>query len=377
MLFDPSPYGLGVSEDTGIAWKSGRHAASQRRSAVDFLTLPALSPEVPATAFLKWRDPALLNKTIERQFRYGPLRAYDVRNPTSAADAFQQAFYAWWGRQCKAPFNRLNFKPVLMDSLATLEVLEYGDEETNKDDPSPLFLAIEVDAEYVYELAPFADELRVAHPMLMRTVMQTIDRASSRTLRLRDPGWFWFEFSAWYFDGEMPTDEEAGDILAERFGDREEIEKYLPSNVRAKMLPDDVFFDGDMKDTRKFEKGALKGAELVRVRNRLKGRARRVCTALLDLQALLAGRPKADLMQFKYLTRNAYEACSLVWESNGFTEEFLDIHFDDCGNNGATTYPGLSPFETNARSIRTQYEQWSRALEILQSLDTLLSLVSK
>jgi PRTRC genetic system protein F len=377
MLFDPAPYGLGVADQTGLAWESKRPAVTRRRSAVDLLTLPAVSSEVPATAFLKWRDPAQLTETIERHFRYGPLRAYDVRNPISAADAFQQAFFAWWGRQSKAPFKRLTFVPVLMDSAAVVETLQFTDDEDNSGDPAPLFLAIEVPDENCYELSPGAGELRAAHPMLMRSVMETIRNASNRTLFLRDPEWFWTEYEVWYFDGDLPTDEEAREHLAERFDAADEVENYLPSAVRRELAPEDVFFTGEGKDAKAFYKGALKGAELMRLRNRLKGRARRVCTALMELQSLIAYCPKRNLMQFKYFSRNAYEACSLVWEHNRFTEEFVDIHFDDCGSNGATTYPGFTAFETKARSIRTQYEKWARAIRILQSLDTLLSLVSR
>lgn len=213
--------------------------------------------------------------------------------------------------------------------------------------------------------------------MLMRSVMQAIREASSQTLFVRNPDWFWYEYTVWYFDGECPTDEEAREILADRLGERDDVDSYLPSNVLPGIVPDDVFFHGDLKDAKKFYKSVLKPHDLLRLRTRLKGRARRVCTALMELQALMAHRRKRDLMQFKYTSRNAYEACSLVWEHNRFTEEFLDIHFDDCGSNGATTYPGFIPFESTARSIRTQYEGWAHAIRILQSLDTLLSLVSR
>ncbi|CAE6963413.1 PRTRC system protein F [Paraburkholderia domus] len=376
MFFDPSPDGLGVAGETGVAWKSDRPAVARRRSAVDFLTLPAVSPQVPAAGFLKWRDPAQLTETIERQFRYGPLRAYDVRNPTSAADAFQQAFFAWWRRQSSGSFQRLTFVPVLMDSAAVAETLQFMDDEDNSDDPAPLFLAIEVPDENCYELSPGAGELRAAHPMLMRSVMEAIRDASRQTLFVRNPDWFWYEYTVWYFDGECPADDEAREILVERRGD-DDVESYLPSTVLPGIVPDDVFFNGEVKDAKKFYKSVLKRPDLLRLRPRLKGRARRVCTALMDLQTLLARRPKRDLLQFKYHSRNAYEAGSLVWEHNRFTEEFLDIHFDDCGSNGATTYPGFIPFETSARSIRRQYEGWAHAIRILQSLDVLLSLVSR
>ncbi|MDQ7980338.1 PRTRC system protein F [Paraburkholderia sp. SARCC-3016] len=378
MLFDPAStdHGIGEGSDRG---QPCALAPSRRRPASGFLTLPAVAHDVPSTAFLKFREPASVTALVERQFRYGPLRAYDVKNPTSAADAFQQAFFAWYRRQVPATFQRLTFAPVLFDSAAVLEYTEHCDSsQTSADDPTPLFFGIELPDDHVYAMAPVADQLRAAHPLLLRTVISAIFRAGAQTMWIRAPDWFMYEFSCWYWDGdESITDKDAAELLKDRFDDGEALARFLPSSVRPVIQPDDMSPEFRVVRCRPQYADYLSPSGLRALRNRLTGLPRRVCTALLALEALMPTHRKRDILHISYFTNPVYAPCTLVYQWNGWTEELLDIHYDNAGNSGdGTTYLGFSPLASTSKAIRTQYTDWAHALRVLACLDTLLSLVS-
>jgi PRTRC genetic system protein F len=379
MLFDPAATDYGIEAGSVDSGQPFAATASRRRAATGFLTLPAVAQSVPATAFLKYREPASVTALVERQFRYGPLRAYDVKNPASAADAFQQAFFAWYRRQTPQKFQRLTFAPVLFDSAAVLEYTERCDgSQTNEDDPASLFFGVELPEDHVYAMAPVADQLRAAHPLLLRTVMSAIFTAGAQSIWIRAPDWFMYEFSCWYWDGnESITDEEATELMKDRFDDPEALKRFLPSSVRPIIHPDDMSPEFRVVKRRATCSTYLSPADLRVLRNRLTGLSRRVCTALLELHALMSAHRKREVLHMKYSTNPVYAPCTLVYQWNGWTEELLDVHYDNAGNSGdGTTYLGFSPLASTSKAIRTQYADWSHALGVLACLDTLLSLVS-
>ncbi|WP_253724769.1 PRTRC system protein F [Burkholderia multivorans] len=140
---------------------------------------------------MKWRDDVQLSDLVRKHFQYGPLRAGDVRDPADAGDAFQQAFYAWVGRQY-GKFSRLQFVPRLFDAHAVRDVLDCLDNGNNDDDPTPLFFGFGLEDEWVYSLEGAIETLRSTHPSLFRTVMAALYRASSRTMFIRLPDWFMY-----------------------------------------------------------------------------------------------------------------------------------------------------------------------------------------
>ncbi len=326
---------------------------------------------------LKWREDVHLSDLVLKHFQYGPLRAADVNDPADAGDAFQQAFFAW-GRRQYGKLSRLKFEPALYDAHAVRDVLDMLGNDSNDDDPTPLFFGMSLEDEGVYALGDAANTLRSTHPQLLRTVMSVIAHASARTMFVRMPDWFMYEFSCWYWDGdESISDQDADDLLRDRFGDDSESrEEYLPSVVRPQLCPDDacssVYVDGRWRGQR-----ILTGPQLRALRNRSKGMPRRVCTEVLALMELMRASRRRDLFDVAYSTNPVYAMCSLVMERNQFVWDLLDHHFDgeaQCGD--ATTYSGFSRLASSAKAIRRQYADMALAFRILTHLDRLLALVS-
>lgn len=326
---------------------------------------------------MKWREDVHLSDLVLKHFQYGPLRAGDVHDPADAGDAFQQAFHAWTQRQY-GRLSRLRFTPHLFDAHAVRDVLQPLDNGSNDDDAAPLFLGFNLDEEWVYSLEQAIPALRVVHPLLFRTVMGVLYRASARTMFIRLPDWFMYEFSCWYWDGDPNiSDKDADEMLKERFDDDTETRnEYLPSVVRPQLCPDDadpcVYRGGRSRD-----RHALTGPELLRLRASNKGMPRRVCTEVLKLRTLMRRSRTRDLFHVSYHTNPVYGVCSVVVENNEFVGDLLDHHFDGAAQYGdATTYSGFSRLASTPKAIRRQYADLALAFRILTHLDRLLSLVS-
>src|SRR5258708_2246450 len=337
MLFDPSTADSCLAGGTGGAWQPPRTAAARCGPSTDFLTLPTVADDVSYAARLKWREDVSLTGLVLKQFRYGPLKAGDVQSPSDAADAFQQAFFAWAARQC-GKLSRLHFSPVLFDTYALRDVLRHCGTDSNEDDPASLFFGIELDNEWVYQFGPAADVLRAAHPLLLRTVMQVMNHASGRTLFLRSPDWFMYESACWYWDGDDHiTDEEAEEMLKDRFGkDDETRRQYLPSVVRSEVCPDDLA--GSSYDNGRWVvKPTLDRAAILRLRNRSRGMPRRVCTELLTLMDLMRSSRTRALFHVQCETNPVYAACSVVMPRNQPIVDLPHPHFN------SQTPPGHPP----------------------------------
>ncbi|MBU9589492.1 PRTRC system protein F [Burkholderia multivorans] len=378
MFFDPALPDSSIAAGSAARWQPPRAAPARRRPTFDLLTLPSFSTEVPGDVRLKWRDDVQLSDLVRKHFQYGPLRAGDVRDPADAGDAFQQAFYAWVGRQY-GKFSRLQFVPRLFDAHAVRDVLDCLDNGNNDDDPTPLFFGFGMEDEWVYSLEGTIETLRSTHPSLFRTVMAALYRASARTMFIRLPDWFMYEFSCWYWDGDPNiSDEEADRMLKERFGDDVETRNaHLPSVVREQLCPDDAdpcSYNGG----RWFDRRALTVSELLSLRGRSKGMPRRVCTEVLKLRALMRRSRTRDLFHVSYYTNPAYALCSVIVEGNDFVGDLLDCHFDNESQSGdATTYSGFSGLASTPQAIRRQYADLALAFRILTHIDRLLALVSQ
>lgn len=378
MFFDPALPDSSIAAGSAARWQPPRAAPARRRPAADLLTLPSFSTEVPATVRLKWRENVNLSDLVLKHFQFGPLRAGDVNDPADAGDAFQQAFHAWTRRQY-GNFSRLRFTPHLFDANAVRDVLDGLGNGNNDDDPTPLFFGFGLEDEWVYSLEGAIETLRSAHPLLFRTVMAALYRASARTMFIRLPDWFMYEFSCWYWDGDPRiSDKDADEALKERFeGDTETRSAYLPSVVRPQLCPDDadpcVYRGGKWRDRR-----VMTEPELLRLRARSRGMPRRVCTEVLNLRTLMRRSRTRNLFHVSYDANPVYGICSVIVEDNAFVGDLLDNHFDgaaQCGD--ATTYTGFSRLASTPKAIRRQYADLALAFRILTHLDRLLALVSQ
>ncbi|HKR46632.1 MAG TPA: PRTRC system protein F [Paraburkholderia sp.] len=378
MFFDPSTTDQDVAGGYAACWQPPRTAVARRRPANDFLSLPQVSSQVPVSATTRWRTGKELSALILAQFRYGPLRAADVCDPNDELDAFAQAFFAWIGRQ-KKPYSRLTVRPLILDANAVDTALEHVCLDQDFVAASPLYLGFNLPDENVFELAPHVDALRAAHPLLLRTVLRTIDLASFRTVMIRSPEWFLSEFASWFWDGDPDSsDEDALTHLKERFGeDEEEIAAYLPSAARQQLCPEDAL-------TVSWRKGKwrrmqmLSPVQLQALRPRLRGKARKVCTELLSLNKLMRRSRTNDLLRGEPALMPMFSACSIVMSSDQERiGQIIDGTIESAYQSGDhTEFAALSPLSIKATAIRRQYADWSLAFQIMNHLDRLLSLVT-
>lgn len=377
MFFDPSLPDSVIATGSAQAWQPSRGAVARHRPAADLLTLPAVSTHVPSQVRIKWRGDVQLSKLVLKHFKYGPLRAADVNDPADAGDAFQQAFHAWTRRQY-GNLTRLRFTPALFDAHAVRDVLHMVGDGNNDADPAPLFFGFNLEEEWVYSLEQAIPMLRSVHPLLFRTVMAALDRASCRTMEIRLPEWYMHEFACWYWDSDPNiSDTEADELLKDRFeDDREARNAFLPSVVRPQICPDDAN-PSEWRNGRWRQRSVLTDVQLHRLGSRGKGVSRRVCTEVLKLRALMRQSRSRNLLHPTYSTNPVYAMCSVIVEENQFTGDLLDCHFDHAANCGdATTYSAFSRLASTAKTIRRQYADLALAFRILTHLDRLLSLVA-
>ncbi|MGT2491455.1 PRTRC system protein F [Cupriavidus basilensis] len=172
-------------------------------------TNPASRYSPPAASLRHDEGPDGL-ETIQAQFEVGILAARDVKSAVSAGDAFAQAMFAWLRRRppsCK----RLNFTFALLDHVAAREQVEQFGWEDNLE--APLYLAIELPCEQLYEIGERADVMRRAHPSLLYTAMDLVSTAASRSLFIRTPDELAEMFARWHWDYDARmSDEEAESV---------------------------------------------------------------------------------------------------------------------------------------------------------------------
>ncbi|MFP3708480.1 PRTRC system protein F [Paraburkholderia sp. SIMBA_009] len=378
MFFDPSRTDQDVEGGTVACWQPPRAAAARYRAADDFLSLPSVSAQVPPSATMKWKVSGEMSARILANFRYGPLRAADVHEPSDELDAFSQAFFAWVNRQ-KGEFTRLTVRPMLLDANAVDTALEHVCLDRDFEATSPLYLGFCLPDENLFEMAPHVDALRSAHPLLLRTMLRAIDMASYRTVMIRSPQWFLGEFAAWFWDGDPEaSDEDAKEALSERFGENDpDIAAYLPSTARPLLCPDEAMTvswrSGQWRPC-----ATLSPAQIRALRPRLRGKARKVCTELLTLNSLMRKSRTNDLLRGDPSIMPLFSAVSFVLSGDQtYVGQILDGTIESAYQGGDhCEFAAFSPLSMKAADIRRQYADWSLAFRIMTHLDRLLSLVT-
>ncbi|EIN00040.1 hypothetical protein WQE_15989 [Paraburkholderia hospita] len=310
------------------------------------------------------------------QFRHGPLRASDVIDPVSPIDAFQQAFFAWARGQLSAPTRMLSFGLELFDTNAVNDVIHYQYDRNDFKPGGPLHLGVKLTDEWVHEIGVLAQPLRDAHPLLLYTLFNLVDRVSGKTVLIRSPGWFLCEAACLHWSGdESASDEYALEWLMEMYEDEEQSRRCLPSVLRPELCPDEIRAPSKVEG-RRVRSPALSERELLQLLSVSKGMVANVCRELVALQRLLRRAGKGDLFSAGYDARPLYSGCTLVLEHNERTSEILDDHMNGEYQAGeASEYSRFISFSKTRQGIRAQYAQWSLALRMLHHLDRLLVLV--
>ncbi len=376
MLFDPRTFDDGVLSDVPGWTPSRQHPAARRRSANGFLTLPTLPADIPAGVKLRYDDGPDGLETIQAQFEVGILAARDVKNAVSAGEAFAQAMFAWLRRRTPS-CKRLNFTFALLDQVAAREQVEQFGWDDNLE--APLYLAIELPGEQLFEIGERADVMRRAHPSLLYTAMDLVSTAASRSLFIRTPDELAEMFARWHWDYDARmSDEEARAFLEERFGEGDsDIERYLPSNVLPLLAPDDVVAKGRRLDKRNRVR-RLRRSELASLAARTRGLPRRICRELVNLQTVLARCSRYRILKTSQWAEPAYSAATIAMWSGHWVGEILDDHFECLSNAGdCTTYQVLIPVASEPKAIRRQFKELACMFEIIAALDRVLALISE
>ncbi|WP_250537101.1 PRTRC system protein F [Caballeronia sp. AZ10_KS36] len=375
MFFDPRPSGAEVAV-SGEPWQPRRAPAAGRRTPNDFLSLPALGSDVKTRAVMRWNAEKDVASLISAQFNSGVLRPRDVPEFKGAGDALAHGFFAWAKRHTPR-LDCLGFDFVLCDVQAVLHVVQYQEDSSDFNPTSPVYLGIEIPGENIYEIGRRAAELRNVHPRLVSTAMVLINRAAGRTMWIRTPDEFLGEFASWFWDGDPnATDDEAREMLTDRFGDDEaEIEHYLPSVVRPQLCPDDMdVYRWNAKSRRYLPQRALSVAALRRLQRFTSGRTRRICADLEKLSLMLQRVGNRSLFGCGYLPRCAYAAATLTVQNDSRVSDVLDAHYEYLASAGdGTTYLGFTPIASTPDAIRKQYADWSQGLSILGQLDRVIA----
>jgi len=375
MFFDPRPSGAEVAV-SGEPWQPRRAPAAGRRTPNDFLSLPAIGSDVKTRAVMRWNAEKDVASLISAQFNSGVLRPRDVPEFKGAGDALAHGFFAWAKRHTPR-LDCLGFDFVLCDVQAVQDVVQYQEDSSDFNPTSPVYLGIEITEESIFEIGRRAAELRNVHPRLVSTAMVLINRAAGRTMWVRTPDEFLGEFASWFWDGDSnATDEEAREMLTDRFGEDEaEMEYYLPSVVRPQLCPDDMdVYRWNAKSRRYLPQRALGVAALRRLQRFTAGRTRRICGELEKLSLMLQRVGNRDLFGCEYRPRCAYASATLTVENDTRVGEVLDSHYEYLASAGdGTTYLGFTPLACTPDAIRKQYADWSQGLSILGQLDRVIA----
>lgn len=377
MLFDPSFADRPVDAGVGASWQPPVAAVAQHRSADCVLTLPDVAEEVPVAASVKWRNDASLDAIVLEQFRHGPLLAADVEAPVSPVDALQQAFFAWMRRQLPAPLRFLSFRLELCDTNAVMDAIQHQYEHHDFKPRTPLHLGVKCMDEWVHEVGALAEPLRRAHPLLLYTIFNIVDRVSGKTVLVRTPGWFLCEASCMHWEGdEGAKDADVRELLKDFYGEDDDvIDRYLPSVLRPLLCPDELRVPGKVEG-RRARSFVLSDNELRQLRTASPGMVARVCDHLLVLKQLLRKAGKSDCLADGYDAQPIYSGCTFVLAHSERTGELLDDHMNNAFQAGESSeYSRFISFSDTRPGIRAQYAQWSLGLRMLHHLDRLMALV--
>lgn len=172
------------------------------------------------------------------------------------------------------------------------------------------------------------------------------------------------------------TDEGVREWLTEFYGeDGDVIDRYLPSELRPLLCPDEIR-DPDKIKGRRVRSSVLSDNELRLLRTASPGMVARVCDQLLVLKQLLRKAGKSDCLADGYDAQPIYSGCTFVLAHNERTGELLDDHMNNAFSAGESSeYSRFISFSDTRRGIREQYAQWSLGLRMLHHLDRLMALV--
>ncbi|MEW6342989.1 MAG: PRTRC system protein F [Pseudomonadota bacterium] len=378
MLLDTRAADSSVAVGAGHDWQQTRAAVAGHRSAAGFLTLPELPTSIPVKAEYRRRGNVSFNELVLAQFKHGPLRAADVNNPVDSGDAFQQAFFAWLGREIPSR-ERMKFTPCLLDSNAVDIAISYLDNRNEFADTSPLYLAMEMEEEWMCSIGDCVEELNACHPLLIYTMLCLIESAGCRTCWVRTPGWFLYEFSSRYWDGDEGASDEDVKECFEATGedaDSEDIQRYLPSNVLPTLYPD-AFRNPERIPGRRRGSRILSEQELLALRKKCRGLPRTVCTELIYLSRAIRALGRRSPLTEGFEGRPVYAACSVVLQASELTGEIIDDYFEYASNGGDySTHASFIPLANSRVAIRRQYRDWAYAFQVTRHLDRLLALVA-
>ncbi|ABF13097.1 MULTISPECIES: PRTRC system protein F [Cupriavidus] len=378
MLFDPRSF-VPALDGGQPGWSFARqHPAARHRPSHGFLTLPAIAAETPGRAFLSFGDEPDALELARAQFETGVLRASDVVNPTSAADAFAQAMFAWLAARMPT-CRRLNFSFSLVDlNAAKDQLMQFGwDDQVD----ASLYLAIDLPGDEVYFIGKArADALRAVHPYLLYTAMSLINLASSKSLHLRTPDVLLDLFARWHweYDCTLANDDDAREFLKNGCGmDEGDIARYLPSAVRPELAPDDVLppFCHAYPESRKLKTvGSRKLYELARSQH---GWLKDVCVALAELNLAVKRQRDRSAVADSQWAEPAHSAATLAYAESDYVTQVLDDLYDGYANSGdATLFQCFIPIAVEPKAIRQQFEDLSGMFKIIAALDRVLTLIS-
>jgi len=332
---------------------------------------------VPHEATIRWRADVELEAVVLEQFRHGPLRAADVDNPASPVDAFQQAFYAWVQRQIRQPLRFISLGLDLCDTNAVMDIIQHQYEHDDFKATGPLHLGVKLENEWVHEVGALAQPLREAHPLLLHTLFNLVDRVSGKTVLIRTPGWFLCEAACRHWEGdESATDDDVSEWMMDFYGnDKEVVDRFLPSVLRPQLCPDEIRTPAKVPG-RRSRNQVLSENELRRLQTGATPLVTQVCVELAALHRLLRRAGNRPLLNEGYDARPMYSGCTFVLENNERISETLDDYMNGEYQGGeATEYSCFLTFSDQKQGIRAQYAQWSLALQMLGHLDRLLALV--
>jgi PRTRC genetic system protein F len=376
MLFDPSSDDRAVDAGPGTTWQPSGAAVAGHRSSAGVLTLPDVGRDVPPVATIRLRPDSDVDGLVLDQFRHAPLRASDVVAPTSSADAFQQAFFAWFRRQLPQPLRFISIGVVLCDTNAVHDEIKNRWDKDDFKPTSALHLGVILANDLVHEMGALAQPLRHAHPLLLHTLFSVVDQVSFRTVPIRTPGWILSEKACRDWEGEEgATDDEAREWLEQAYGDKEVAALHLPSVIRPLVCPDEIRCPPKVAG-RRSRKPDLSLRELRELASTSSGMVSAVCREIVALRLLLGAAGKRELLNDGYYAGAIYSGCAFVLEANETITEFLDDHMNMEYQAGeANELERFITFSSTKKGIREQYAQWSLAFQMLRRLDRLLALV--
>lgn len=363
------------------------YRAAGHRPAHDFLTLPDAS-SLPGRIELRRARSTDYANIARAHFRYGPLRAQDVDTFRSPSEAIYKALMPWIRRQT-ARLKRISFDPVLLDAANTQDVVSYSNwSDENEEVLGGLYLGLQTLEDQVFRFGRRARQLLWSDPLLLRSAMALLARASSDTLEVRTPDTLLDMFAQWAWDGSTTSDREAMEYLDDRFGDDEESKRhYLPSNIRPRLCPAELNLSRYEAKRHCFVPYRTLGQQALRLRaSSGTGSQSVVAKALLDLTALLPSTGKRRVegdeaarrsFDFTHRTYNAYAGATLILEENKFVGEALDNHYEWLSSGGeGSYYHGFLALGSTEEQVRRFYAGLARGFAVLRAVDRLLILLS-